>query len=682
MKKTLSTLSLLILLTPPLLAHNITGISFESESNFSQLRLTLTGPVETADFILKEPQRLVVDLEPAVLPQVKEEVATQSKQVPKLYLAQFQAHPEIVRTVLTVPDLKEYSVKVKGETVLIVIGKKEETPPLKKKTFKTQPKTSGTMLRGAAEWEKELIASEEKFLEREGEEDWEIIPSKNFTTPPLSLQKKFSLLFKGQKIKASPLFLNQTLMLPAREIFQLAEIPILFDKKEKMIKTPSDYPLKLAIPLSQNFIILNNEERRLATPVATINGKVYLPFFSLVKNLGYGIRVNKITKEIIINPRITKIVRDKNQNIEILSSHPIKAKVSELLTPPRIRIEFKDTIMDTLATNLTEESMRKVSLTIPTQKGESFFLEESDLSLKKTISFPALLSDINFKNLGSRAKLKIPLTKKADYRIFSLKEPDRLIIDFNNTLFQGEILKEINANGIKRIRASQFMFKPLKSRVVIDLTSQSRYQANFKDQTLQIMLIPEKKVKPKIIPKKIAVLKGKIIVIDPGHGGRDPGSISDSGFLEKEFTLDTSLKLSQLLSEAGATVLMTRDDDSTTYLKEIVKFTNRNRAHLFISVHYNAMYKGHIAGTETYYFNRNSKRLAQIIHGRLLKDLKLSDRRLRRIPFYVLAYTKMPAVLVEPLYLTNHREEALILDEKFRQKIAKSLFDGIVSYLK
>ena len=199
-----------------------------------------------------------------------------------------------------------------------------------------------------------------------------------------------------------------------------------------------------------------------------------------------------------------------------------------------------------------------------------------------------------------------------------------------------------------------------------------------------------KKKAPALEPYKYATqdkaknlpLRGKVIVIDPGHGGLDPGAFSRSGIPEKHLTLQTARKIASLLNSAGATVYLTRNKDRTVSIKDIVDFTNGVGADIFISIHYNFTNKKEISGTETYYYNPNSRRLALIMHQTMINGIKRKDRGLRRGMFYTIHHTHMPAILVEPLYLSNPEEEKLACSANFQNEIAKDIARGGKTYFR
>ncbi|MDI6731539.1 MAG: N-acetylmuramoyl-L-alanine amidase [Candidatus Margulisbacteria bacterium] len=177
-------------------------------------------------------------------------------------------------------------------------------------------------------------------------------------------------------------------------------------------------------------------------------------------------------------------------------------------------------------------------------------------------------------------------------------------------------------------------------------------------------------------------LQGKTVILDPGHGGNDSGAIAPCGLPEKNLTLLTARKTAELLSAAGAKVYLTRNVDRKNNLKDIVDYVNRTKADIFISLHYNFCGKSDIGGTETYYYNANSRPLALNLHRSLLYGLKRKDRGLRKQIFYTVHHSQIPAALLEPLFLSNQEEEKLAFTPDFQALVAQSIFTGVKNYFR
>ncbi len=177
-------------------------------------------------------------------------------------------------------------------------------------------------------------------------------------------------------------------------------------------------------------------------------------------------------------------------------------------------------------------------------------------------------------------------------------------------------------------------------------------------------------------------LKHRTIMLDPGHGGDDPGAAGCGGVPEKELTLKTAQECARQLRAAGATVYLSRDEDRRSNLRDVVDFANRTRADIFICIHYNSSDDRRVAGTETYYYNLPSRAFAETMHEAIVRTVKERDRGLHRAGFYTVKYAAMPAVLVEPAYLSNNDEYGLADSPGFRQKLASGIVKGVKEYFR
>lgn len=218
----------------------------------------------------------------------------------------------------------------------------------------------------------------------------------------------------------------------------------------------------------------------------------------------------------------------------------------------------------------------------------------------------------------------------------------------------------------------------------------------------------------------------KTIVIDPGHGGRDPGAIGPSGIREKDVVLDIGLRLKRMVEEQlGVKVIMTRSGDVFVPLEERAAIANRHKADFFISLHLNAAPHSRAVGSETYFLSREpsdkgarasairentvlnlegiglkeqeglkatlwdmaqtfyvreSSELAELLLNELGQILKLNYRGVKSAPFFVLIGAAMPSVLVEAAFISNPTEEQRLQQEGYRQQITKALMAGIIKF--
>lgn len=185
-------------------------------------------------------------------------------------------------------------------------------------------------------------------------------------------------------------------------------------------------------------------------------------------------------------------------------------------------------------------------------------------------------------------------------------------------------------------------------------------------------------------------LSGKIIVIDPGHGGADPGT-SYNGVLEKDLNLNISLYLEGELSRRGASVILTRSGDydlssaNAIWRKKSdfdnrIKLINNSNANLYLSIHLNYLSQTEYSGAQVFYDDHN-KDLAEIIQNTLNDELN-GKRDVKKIPnnTYMYRQLKIDGVLIECGFLSNYKERELLQTEEYQQKIASTIAEAITKF--
>ena len=181
----------------------------------------------------------------------------------------------------------------------------------------------------------------------------------------------------------------------------------------------------------------------------------------------------------------------------------------------------------------------------------------------------------------------------------------------------------------------------------------------------------------------------KTVVIDPGHGGYDAGSVGINGTIEKNATLSISLKLGAILEKKGFNVVYTRESDKVTWPSDNKKdlaaraaIANEASADIFISIHLNTFHMEEVRGTETYYnkVSIEGKKIAELIQKQIVNDVNLKDRGTQPGNFSVLKKVTAPAVLIELGYISNRSEESLLNSISYQNKISGAIADGIYTY--
>ncbi|MGE1115063.1 N-acetylmuramoyl-L-alanine amidase CwlD [Priestia megaterium] len=192
-------------------------------------------------------------------------------------------------------------------------------------------------------------------------------------------------------------------------------------------------------------------------------------------------------------------------------------------------------------------------------------------------------------------------------------------------------------------------------------------------------------------------LSGKVIVLDPGHGGVDGGAVGEDEVLEKEITLKISLMLRDYLQEQGALVIMTREKDEDLAakdtrgysrrkvedLKNRLTMINKSNANLYLSIHLNAIPSSAWRGAQTFYYGslKENEQVAKLIQQELRNNLDNTTREAKAIQtLYLLKHSKPPGALVEVGFLSNPTERKMLQSKRYQKKLAESIYEGVSRY--
>jgi N-acetylmuramoyl-L-alanine amidase len=342
----------------------------------------------------------------------------------------------------------------------------------------------------------------------------------------------------------------------------------------------------------------------------------------------------------------------------------------------------------------------------------------------------------------------VPYTTNLLKKDTSHHKPRRLYLDFKGARLTGSVkdMVPIGDGLLKRARAGQFTKDTV--RLVLDIKKLASYKVFTLDNPFRVVVDcfgPTKKAEAHAAQekKKRRVNRGKAreeppevglaaalgltvrrIVLDPGHGGKDPGAVW-KGVHEKDLVLDIAKKAAPVLRKMlGCEVLLTRDRDVFLPLEDRTAFANTHDADLFVSLHINAAPSHRLNGLETYFLNlasdeesmrvaarenattkrsisdlqvilndlmlnskiNESNRLARALHkgmvGTLRKHYKVRDLKVKQAPFYVLIGARMPAVLCELGFITNPTEHQRLAKGRYRARLAEALAAGVASYVR
>ncbi|MBI5834161.1 MAG: N-acetylmuramoyl-L-alanine amidase [Armatimonadetes bacterium] len=270
------------------------------------------------------------------------------------------------------------------------------------------------------------------------------------------------------------------------------------------------------------------------------------------------------------------------------------------------------------------------------------------------------------------ATLTLGVGASAAVKAFYLTQPDRVVMDVEGAALRAEPPTPAADGLVSAVHMTQF--SPDVVRVTVDLRRPCGYAVTRGTGETNVAL--------RLVS---AEAKGRLVIIDPGHGGKDPGcSGYKPGLVEKTVVLDIGLRVQRILEAKGVRVSMTRADDTFIVLGDRPALANKLGADLFVSIHCNAMpddMKGQRSGTELYYYTPQSPDFASVMLQAVSAEAKLPARGTHERAFVVVKGCSMPSVLVETGYLDHAGDGAMLDSPAGRETFARGIAAGVIRYL-
>jgi N-acetylmuramoyl-L-alanine amidase len=477
---------------------------------------------------------------------------------------------------------------------------------------------------------------------------------------------------------------------------------------------------------------------KLQSAPGRVDGKPCIPLDALEKALGNRIVYNQVQDSYELKPLITgvNLVQDgKKYRLTISANGPMTYSTSILEDPSRYAIDIEGAEFDA---DLVERDLyipgagavfifqdtvnpQVARVTIPLETGArlEFPLERPDPSIiqadiitENIVEVSQVLgrqriTDLRVQEGTDRVSLKILTTGPVQYQWRRVFTPEnRYIVDIPNTLYTAPVFnREFKVGYLKSIRVEQYRPVPdpvvritveLHVPSVINIAADPRY-SEINMEILSRTLNPRRGDVARegtgivdIPAPPVAVRRGIVITIDPGHGGGDPGAVNRVlGLRESDVTLDISLRLAQMLRKAGWIVHLTRTTDrDVTYagspdsleLSSRIQLANRTNSQLFVSIHIDASTSPDANGLSIFYGKDNSIPLARYLNYHLARANGRRNRGIWRGPFHVINNSCIPAVLVECAFISNYAEAVLLSTPEFRQRCAEGIYRGLMEY--
>ncbi len=557
--------------------------------------------------------------------------------------------------------------------------------------------------------------------------------------------KKIDLVVNNVTLKnlpMNPLFYNNYLLVPSREVFVPLGAYVEYRDSEKKVYIMYNDKL-LTLQVNNKIATIGEKEIEMAIPPKIVANKLMIPLRSVSENLGIDVKWDSKNSTAFVLEKLN------NSDVEVLSAEiennePIISNDETDETNETNNSTEENQIIDIKIPNKKEKNQFIIEFEKPVEHLEKDFIQDNRLILD--IYNSSYSTDSVFSNLENdavkeirigkeeidgklRTRIVFELNKSIDYSSTISEDKKYVFVDFSGSETQEVVEKPTPANT----STSEVSFS--NNRVVISKNGAdikladviefddynkkkysfvfpSNFKINYKSSKLNInnskvdylefstvnnlsaITIHEKQILAPILSEdeksiyiNFALPKERyknIVIIDPGHGGTDPGAASN-GIKEKDINFSIANKVNELFkNNPDIKIYLTRNEDIFITRPDRIAFAN-SLGDLFISVHANANPSSAPKGIETYFYNNetvnklglSSKKFAEICQKNIINATKGIDRKVKTEPFDVIKFTNIPAILMEVGFVSNVEESKLLSNDSYQQKIANSIKETI-----
>lgn len=567
-----------------------------------------------------------------------------------------------------------------------------------------------------------------------------------FQTVSATAVDSIKIYFLGNRITADvePYIENSRTMVPVRMVAEKMGYDVLWNPANRKVTIYSPNR-RIVLTINNEIALVSDDTVRMDMPAVIRQDRTYVPIRFVSENFGYHVDWDNDTRSVLItqpspsptptpkptpkptattSPKpsqtpgnsdfsqqddvvINKIFTERTANklylkIQTKSGRIESPKTMELENPLRYVVDIPNALLNTTTNelNVGSEYISKVRFSQFTTNPNSVRIVV-DLNKDTNIThgydsgfFTLSITDSpsNIKKIGASKKTdgdEVVITSNTVLATdpFVLYNPYRIVFDFYNTSCSASSFT-YSGNYIEKI---QFYEHSDKTRVTVTAKENAGYTYEADGTTFRIRV-----TKPSLTPTPAPIGSGteakykKLIVLDPGHGGTEPGTLGQIDgevvIQEKELNLKISNKVLKILKEKGYNVIATRTTDKYVGLTTRADIANSANADLFVSIHNNSFENPSAKGTLTMYAyddpktdqNISGKTIASIMQKELVKGTEGYDRGLLKNPqIVVIRKTEMPAILVECLFMSNPEDMAELLKESRLDQIAEHIAKGI-----
>lgn len=528
-------------------------------------------------------------------------------------------------------------------------------------------------------------------------------------------EKPIRLLMAGKALDTEPRpFLERGMVVvPLRECAEALGARVKFNARSDRVAVRAADGTLLLLRLNDRNLFIGPRRIPLERPVALVKGKCVVPARPVLKALGARVVWDEEQRVLAAYPRLKDIVvkgDERGLSVELVTAAPVSFQAHRLTDPERLYVDlpfaaFPEGLDEgeravgvagvervRWGTPDLEPPTARVVLDVvgppalgAVRRGRDgyewvvaddrchalLFLGQLDGDEPVLGRLRPVLLAVETQQRGQGVVDVVALlSAPAAYSYDVLRKPHRVVVDLPEAML-GAKSSTVPGDGkiVSRVRLGQLRHDEY-ARIVLDMASLMAFTVETAEDPPRLAI--------RFAPARLA---DQCIVVDAGHGGKDPGARGQL-VREKDINLDVARRLGAICKQQGVAPVFTRSEDVFLGLYDRPRLANARHADIFLSIHNNAWVRRNGAhGTETYYWRAKDKCLATVLHERLVSALGRKDNGVRRGNFAVLRESQMPAALCELAYINYDEEEKLLTQPEFRQRAAQAIFDGLRAYV-
>ncbi|MEK3915060.1 N-acetylmuramoyl-L-alanine amidase family protein [Paenibacillus sp. FSL H7-0331] len=532
-----------------------------------------------------------------------------------------------------------------------------------------------------------------------------LVPMMSYATESQPLQ----LFLDGKQLttEVAPLInKDNKVMVPVRIIAESLGSKVQWEEKIRKV-TVNKSNISIQMFIDKKEVYVNNKAVQLDTAPSIVDGNAMLPVRFISEQMGIKVTWDDLTRSVFLFNQesdnkgtttaptpVDNISKDKPDNKT--TDKPSIKPDDKTIEKPSSKPDGKAT--DKPSEKLGADGSKSVDSSKDKPSAQSPEPNSSNAGTKPVIANPNQPPTYTTTSVEAGAKKPEAVTViqsismegdqfvvktsggKAIPDVTTTANPNRVQIDIPNGQLAAGL--KLNSNGegtiteknaaVSQIRYLLFSKESSIVRIIIDLNKKIDFKDSASSSSTQLVW--------SLSPAK----ERYTVVIDPGHGGKDGGTVSFTGRHEKEFVLGVGTKVYNLLSkEPKIEAILTRKNDTFVELPGRVSIANDAKADLFVSIHGNSILgKEEVNGLETYYYTEQSLPFAIQMHQKLLKASGFEDRKVKQEDFHVIKNTTMPSLLLELGFLSNKAQENTMFQETFQNQVAAAIVAGIKQQLR